>query len=166
MNYKNIYKQNGRYVIKKNIYCKSIYYGSFDNLTEAIEQRNILIKNKKHKHKKEPHIIYENDIMIYNKEEELLERNEPKKEALKEFDEDSHSSEDEIFLDYDDNDEEIEKDKKEKEEKRKKEEEKEKKKKEEEEIELNHQTSFVNNKRKKKKKMRKKKRRKKKKINL
>ena len=49
MNYKNIYKQNGKYVIKKNIYCKSIYYGTFDNLTEAIEQRNILIKNKWHK---------------------------------------------------------------------------------------------------------------------
>lgn len=49
MDYKNIYKQNGKYVIKKNIYCKSIYYGKFDNLTEAIEQRNILIKNKWHK---------------------------------------------------------------------------------------------------------------------
>ncbi len=49
MNYKNIYKQNGKYVIKKNIYCKSITYGTFDNLTEAIEQRNILMKNKWHK---------------------------------------------------------------------------------------------------------------------
>lgn len=49
MNYKNIYKQNGKYVIKKNIYCKSINYGSFDTLTEAIEQRNILMKNKWHK---------------------------------------------------------------------------------------------------------------------
>ena len=49
MNYKNIYKQNGKYVIKKNIYCKSISYGTFDNLTEAIEQRNILMKNKWHK---------------------------------------------------------------------------------------------------------------------
>ena len=49
MNYKNIYRQNGKYVIKKNIYCKSICYGTFDNLTEAVEQRNILMKNKWHK---------------------------------------------------------------------------------------------------------------------
>ncbi len=49
MNYKNIYKQNGKYVIKKNIYQKSIIYGVFDNLESAIEQRNILIKNKWHK---------------------------------------------------------------------------------------------------------------------
>jgi hypothetical protein len=49
MNHKNIYKQNGKYIIKKNIYCKSIYYGTFDNLTDAIEQRNILIKNNWHK---------------------------------------------------------------------------------------------------------------------
>lgn len=49
MNYENIYLENGRYVIKKNIYCRNIIYGKFDNITKAIKQRDILIKNKWHK---------------------------------------------------------------------------------------------------------------------
>ena len=49
MNYENIFLKNGRYVIKKKIYCKEITYGTFNNLTKAIEQRDILIKNRWHK---------------------------------------------------------------------------------------------------------------------
>ncbi len=49
MTYENIYVKNGKYVIKKNIYSKDIIYGTFDTLTSAIKQRNILIKNKWHK---------------------------------------------------------------------------------------------------------------------
>lgn len=49
MNYENIFLKNGRYVIRKNIYCKEITYGTFDNLAKAIEQRNLLIRNKWHK---------------------------------------------------------------------------------------------------------------------
>ncbi len=49
MSYRNIYRQNGRYLIKKNIYGKTIVYGSFDNIESAVEQRNLLIKNKWYK---------------------------------------------------------------------------------------------------------------------
>ncbi len=49
MNYENIFIKDGKYAIKKNIYSKKISYGTFDTLTKAIEQRNILIKNKWHK---------------------------------------------------------------------------------------------------------------------
>lgn len=59
MRYKNIYKQNGKYIIKKNIYGKSIVYGNFDNLDSAIKQRNILRKNK----------WYKNSTTNYPKEE-------------------------------------------------------------------------------------------------
>lgn len=49
MLYRNIYKQNGKYVIKKNIYGKSIVYGKFNDIDLAIQKRNILMKNKWHK---------------------------------------------------------------------------------------------------------------------
>lgn len=49
MSYRNIYKQNGRYIIKKNIYGKTIVYGSFDTVELALEQRNLLMKNKWYK---------------------------------------------------------------------------------------------------------------------
>ncbi len=49
MRYRNIYKQNGRYILKKNIYDKTIVYGNFNSLESAIEQRNLLIKNRWHK---------------------------------------------------------------------------------------------------------------------
>lgn len=49
MKYKNIYKQNNRYIIKKTIYSKTITYGSFDRLDEAIKHRNRLRKNNWYK---------------------------------------------------------------------------------------------------------------------
>ena len=49
MKYRNIYKLNGRYIIKKTIYKKTIKYGTFDTIERATEQRNILMKNRWHK---------------------------------------------------------------------------------------------------------------------
>lgn len=46
MKYKNIYKQNNRYIIKKTKYQKTIVYGNFYRLEDAIKQRNLLIKHK------------------------------------------------------------------------------------------------------------------------
>lgn len=49
MNYKNIYKSNNRYIIKKTIYSKTIVYGSFKRLCDAVEQRAKLKKNNWYK---------------------------------------------------------------------------------------------------------------------
>lgn len=49
MKYKNIYKSNGRYIIKKTIYSKTIVYGNFERLEDAIEHRNKLAKNNWYK---------------------------------------------------------------------------------------------------------------------
>ena len=49
MKYKNIYKLNNRYIIKKQIYAKSIVYGNFDRIEDAIKHRNILAKNSWYK---------------------------------------------------------------------------------------------------------------------
>ncbi|MDO5851437.1 MAG: hypothetical protein Q4Q23_03025 [Methanobacteriaceae archaeon] len=45
MNYSNIYKtNNNNFFISKNFYGHRIYYGTFNNLTEAIKKRDLLIK--------------------------------------------------------------------------------------------------------------------------
>lgn len=45
MKNKNIYKQSGKYIIKKQIYNKVVYYGSFNSFEEALEKKRILIEN-------------------------------------------------------------------------------------------------------------------------
>ncbi|WP_323736547.1 hypothetical protein PXD04_00835 [Methanosphaera sp. ISO3-F5] len=49
MIYRNIYKTNNRYIIKKSIYNKTIVYGSFDRLSDAIEHRDKLARNNWYK---------------------------------------------------------------------------------------------------------------------
>lgn len=58
--YRNIYKKNKKYLIKKVIYGQNIDYGEYDTLNEALEQRNLLIKynwikNKSTKYPKREH---------------------------------------------------------------------------------------------------------------